>query len=77
MSRAGVSRSMLERFRRAIRSGADLDEFVADEWVQTTALLREARDLLYHSGSHVRSAEGGYPPCPGCDLEARIDEALA
>lgn len=39
------------------------------------ALLREARDLLDHdSKAHVKR-DGGYGPCPACDLEARIDEA--
>lgn len=39
-------------------------------------LLAEARDLLHHTGSHVKQSDGTYPPCPACDLEARIDKAL-
>ena len=40
-------------------------------------LLYEARDLLHHTGSHVRQPDGQYPPCPACDLEARIDAHLS
>lgn len=48
-----------------------MSEHVAD------LLLYEARDLLHHAGSHVRRPDGQYPPCSGCDLEARIDAHLS
>lgn len=36
-------------------------------------LLHEARDLLWHNPGHLL---GGVTDCPGCALEASIDEAL-
>lgn len=49
------------------------NERMAGEW---ESLLSEARDLLRHDGRHVRSEGEEFPPCAGCDLEARIDAAL-
>jgi hypothetical protein len=40
------------------------------------ALLGEARDLLHHTGGHVKMSDGSYAPCPACDMEKRIDDAL-
>jgi hypothetical protein len=49
-------------------------ERMSGEW---EALLTEARDLLRHDGRHVQQSDGTFPWCAGCDLEHRIDEALA
>lgn len=40
---------------------------------EAVRLLREARDLLLHNGSHVRRGDGTYEPCLGCTVEGQID----
>ena len=43
-------------------------------------LLEDARDLLYHTPAHgiPQANETHKPPhCPGCELEDKIDRALA
>ena len=65
-----------------LRSLLDRRQQQSDRYLVRAAtseeLLAEARDLLDHTGRHTkRPGEAEFPPCPGCDLEARIDAALA
>lgn len=61
----------LSEYRQALET----IQWWEDEADECDALLREARDLLYHTPAH-RPPKGMKGNCCGCDLERRIDEHL-